>query len=107
MPKRFDADGVLDIPLSKLDPAGRTLVKARGVADKLMVVELADGNYAALILNCPHKNGPVSEKAGELTCSWHGSTFDREGKVTKGPAKTDLKRYPAEVQGEVLRLTIA
>jgi nitrite reductase/ring-hydroxylating ferredoxin subunit len=59
-----------------------------------MVVQRPDGTYTALALNCPHKNGPVKNKGGVLTCDWHGSTFDREGQVTKGPSKAGLKRYP-------------
>lgn len=100
-------DGVLDIPLSALDPSGRTTVKAKGVQDKLLLVRRDDGTYTALTLNCPHKNGPVNFKDGEgLKCGWHGSRFDLEGRVQNGPAKQDLKRYAAEVSGEQLRIRL-
>jgi nitrite reductase/ring-hydroxylating ferredoxin subunit len=99
-------DGVVSIPLSELNKSGTTMVKAQGLGAKLMVVRRDDGTYTALLLNCPHKNGPVKEKAGVLTCDWHGSTFDQNGKVTKGPSKQDLKSYPATVDGDQLRVNV-
>jgi nitrite reductase/ring-hydroxylating ferredoxin subunit len=100
-------DGVLEVPVSALDPSGRTTVKAKGVSEKLMVVRRDDGTYTALTLNCPHKNGPVTYKDGEgLKCGWHGSRFDLEGKVQNGPSKQDLKRFPAEVKGDQLRILL-
>lgn len=99
-------NGALNIPLSDLSKSGTTVVRAQGLGAKLMVVRRDDGSYTALLLNCPHKNGPVKEKGGVLTCDWHGSTFDSEGKVTKGPSKQDLKRYPVTVEGDQLRVAV-
>lgn len=101
-------DGVVNIPLSELNKSGTTMVKAQGLGAKLMVVRRDDGTYTALLLNCPHKNGPVNFTDGEgLKCGWHGSTFDRDGKVTKGPSKQDLKSYPASVEGDQLVVNVA
>ena len=100
-------DGVLEIPLSALDASGRTTVKAKGLGEKLLVVRRDNGTYTALVLNCPHKNGPVSFTAGEgLKCGWHGSRFDLEGKVQNGPAKQDLERYPVTLEGDQLRVAL-
>lgn len=95
-------DGALRIPVSGLTP-GVNIVRAKGLADKLLIDQRADGTYTALVLNCPHKNGPVTFTDGEgLKCGWHGSTFDLDGQVTKGPSKSGLKRYPAAVEGAEL-----
>jgi nitrite reductase/ring-hydroxylating ferredoxin subunit len=100
------ADGILKIPLTDLGTSGTAVVRAQGLGAKLMVVRRDDGSYTALLLNCPHKNGPVKEKSGVLTCDWHGSTFDRDGKVTKGPSKQGLKHYPVTVEGDQLRVVV-
>ncbi|HEY8747890.1 MAG TPA: ubiquinol-cytochrome c reductase iron-sulfur subunit [Tepidisphaeraceae bacterium] len=46
----------------------------------------------ALSSICTHK-GCKLRVADDLSffCKCHGSTFDRDGRVTKGPAKTDLR----------------
>ncbi|MBK7944577.1 MAG: Rieske (2Fe-2S) protein [Flavobacteriales bacterium] len=100
-------DGVLELTTDELDKSGRTVVKADGLANKLIIVKRADGNYTALELNCPHKNGPLKEKGGMLECEWHGSTFDFDGQVTKGPSKSGLKSYPVEVVRYGLRVRVA
>ena len=99
--------GMVQIPLAQLDPSGKTMVKAKGAPEKFIVVKQPDGSYDAIELNCTHKGGPVSEKDGQLVCSWHGSIFDNTGHVIKGPAKMDLKRYGVETVGDMLQVKVA
>ena len=101
------SDGHLDVPLDSLDSRGSAIVKAQGLDNKLMIVRRADGSYTALELNCPHKGGPLQEKEGQLVCGWHGSAFDMEGALVKGPSKTGLKSYPVEVGSKGLRVKVA
>jgi nitrite reductase/ring-hydroxylating ferredoxin subunit len=99
-------DGILRIPLGDLAP-GLNIIRARGLPDKLLIDRRPDGTHVVLVLNCPHRNGPVNFNNGEgLKCGWHGSTFDRDGKVTKGPSRSGLKRYPAAVEGGFLRMDV-
>lgn len=97
-------NGLLKLPISTLGKGESAVVKAKGLDGKLMILKRADGTCTALELKCPHKNGPVKDKGGVLTCDWHGSTFDREGQVTKGPSKAGLKQFPVEVMGEELQV---
>jgi nitrite reductase/ring-hydroxylating ferredoxin subunit len=54
---------------------------------------------------CPHREYPLSEGTlypnGEIECSWHGARFAcATGKVTCGPAESDLLRFEViEVSG--------
>ncbi len=99
-------EGVAELPLSLLNQSGRATVKVEGLANKLLIVQRPDGDYTALELICPHKNGPLKEKEGRLVCEWHGSTFDLEGALLKGPSKSGLKRYPVEKHGGQLRVLL-
>jgi nitrite reductase/ring-hydroxylating ferredoxin subunit len=100
-------DGALLIPLEDLSP-GVNIVRAQGLTDKLLIDQRSDGIHTVLVLNCPHRNGPVSFTDGAgLKCGWHGSTFDMDGNVTKGPSNSGLKRYPAVVEGGFLRIDVA
>ncbi|MGI8470149.1 MAG: ubiquinol-cytochrome c reductase iron-sulfur subunit [Pyrinomonadaceae bacterium] len=67
-------------------------------AGKVIVVRIGDGEFKAYSAVCPHKGGPISydETSKQLVCSWHGSQFDMNGKVVKGPARADLSAYAAE-----------
>jgi nitrite reductase/ring-hydroxylating ferredoxin subunit len=99
-------DGVLLIPLGDLSP-GVNIIRARGLPDKLLIDRRSDDTHMVLVLNCPHRNGPVSFTDGKgLKCEWHGSTFDLDGNVTKGPSSSGLKRCPASVEGGFLRIAV-
>ena len=100
------ADGAVRIPASALADKRFVTVNAKGHPDPLLVVKEADGSYRAVVLNCPHKGGPVSEKGGELVCGWHDSRFTLDGKVTEGPSKKDLQTYPVEQEGDQLRIAL-
>lgn len=59
-------------------------------------------------LLCPerhltHRRGPLSEgtvEGAEVTCPWHGATFDiRTGAVLGPPAGQAVKSYPVRVTG--------
>ena len=62
---------------------------------KFPVAVYDDGNdkYTAVWHKCSHQGNEVSVHGDSLSCSAHGSEYDRSGKVTKGPAKEDLRRF--------------
>lgn len=62
---------------------------------------LRDGSgYYALSLVCTHLGCTVAVSEDALSCPCHGSRFDRQGKVLKGPADRPLERIKVELHGE-------
>lgn len=51
-----------------------------------------DDGYLALSLVCTHLGCTIDQKDGTFECPCHGSIYDDEGYVRKGPAKDALKR---------------
>jgi cytochrome b6-f complex iron-sulfur subunit len=62
--------------------------------EKLTVVKETDEagrvRVAAISMICTHLGCTVSSAAGGFRCPCHGSRYDREGRVTGGPAPKDL-----------------
>ena len=83
-------------PLNKV--GGYQTVETK--SGKVVVVRVSDAEYKAFSAVCPHKNGPIKydDATKQLFCPWHNSRFDTNGKVVKGPAKTDLSAYSAETE---------
>lgn len=50
------------------------------------------GEVYALSLICTHLGCTLNVTSRQLSCPCHGSTFDRHGQVTKGPADQPLPR---------------
>ena len=51
-----------------------------------------DTGFYALSLICTHLGCTVTVTDDSLSCPCHGSRFDRQGKVEKGPANDPLRR---------------
>jgi len=60
--------------------------------DQRIALMRNQGGLYALSLVCTHLGCTVTVSAAELACPCHGSVFDREGRVVKGPADRALGR---------------
>jgi len=61
---------------------------------------------AAYLLKCTHADAQLIPSGDSYHCSLHGSRFDLDGKVRKGPASKDLQRYPAVESDGVVIVTV-
>jgi nitrite reductase/ring-hydroxylating ferredoxin subunit len=59
-----------------------------------------EAGYFALSLACPHLGCTVAETSGELVCPCHGSRFDANGAVLRGPARQALRTLRVEVTAD-------
>ena len=61
------------------------------------------GSFHAIANNCTHVGGPLCEgeiNGVEVTCPWHGATFDvTTGQVLGPPAGEPVGRYNVRVEG--------
>jgi len=69
-----------------------------------VAVGLDNGGLFAMSAVCTHsgcllEDNPETMAAG-LSCPCHGSTFDGDGKVTRGPARTALQHYQVTVASD-------
>jgi nitrite reductase/ring-hydroxylating ferredoxin subunit len=76
-------------------PGGALLFRSERVA-----LLRDDTGIYALSLICTHLGCTVTVTDDALACPCHGSRFDRQGKVLKGPADRALERLKVEVKGE-------
>jgi Rieske Fe-S protein len=67
--------------------------------ERLALLRDEHGVYA-LSLVCTHLGCTVTVTEDALACPCHGSRFDRQGHVLKGPADRALARLTVELRGE-------
>lgn len=85
--------------LASLKTAKRQTFKHAGQQIHLIMTDA--GDVFAIDNRCPHEGFPLSEgsvgKNCQLTCNWHGWTFDLEsGDPTVG--RDPLRKYPVEIR---------
>ena len=99
-PERGGANGlayVADIPVG-----GGAILADR----QLVVTQPQEGTFCVLSAVCTHAGCLVASiDDGTINCPCHGSRFDLNGDVARGPATKPLATAPSTVTDGVLRLT--
>ncbi len=97
------ADGFMVIgTVAELDQSGSVSSKK---AETIVIRDPSTSQLIALNSLCPHQGCTVKLDAEtkNLACPCHGSSFGKDGKVLKGPAKTPLAIYEVkEENGTIL-----
>lgn len=78
---------------------GYLRVRPEGWSAPLYVLALEGGGWAAVSPICTHQGCTVDIAGPRLECPCHGSMYDREGNVLRGPAERALRRFPARMNG--------
>jgi Rieske Fe-S protein len=83
----------VEIPLAGFAQSPLQLVRPKGWFYSIAVRKKEDNTYSALLLKCTHQDNQLTAATNGYTCSLHGSAFNADGRVTKGPAERPLKEY--------------
>ena len=97
------------VDVSRLSTNGATLVTSTPGLDGAPILVVRDGaaRFRALSMQCTHEGCPVRPPSGGvITCPCHGSQYDLEGRVRRGPAQLPLARYAAEYHRWSKKLTV-
>ncbi len=95
----------LSIPLTLFAQQNLQLVRPKGWFYDIAVSK-KDSGYEAILLQCTHMDNQLQVSADGYTCSLHGSRFDTNGQVRKGPAERPLKKFQTKSEGENLIITV-
>jgi Rieske Fe-S protein len=77
-------------------PGGYLRIQPAGLPHPVLLLRGADG-FVALSPICQHLGCTVNIEGALLLCPCHGSVYDREGRVLRGPTERALVRYPVTV----------
>lgn len=106
---RAPAGEVVEVPLRlypELDQPGG-LVKVLTPRHRALHLRREEGDrFEAVSAVCTHQGCIVAPARGGFRCPCHGSTYDREGRNTGGPAPRPLARFPAERRGDAVVVTL-
>lgn len=82
-------------------PASNYPVGSRTVLSDVPAVLLATpAGFKAISLVCTHLGCTVEQKAGGYECPCHGSRYNEQGDVTRGPARQALRLLRVEITAE-------
>ena len=90
-------DHKVSVPLTSFATADLQVISVKGLDYDVAVRKEKENTYSALLLMCTHFDNALNSSGSGYTCSLHGSTYDKNGTVTMGPAEHNLKKYLTSV----------
>ncbi len=82
------------------------LIRVKKLQYDIALRQLPDKTYSAILLRCSHFANSLDVTTNGFTCSLHGSTFNPEGQVKKGPAEKSLTSYTVTLQDDNILIHI-
>lgn len=100
-------DKKITIPLTMFATSPIQFVRPKGWYYDIAVQKRDEDHYTALLLQCTHQENQLTPAGNNgYTCSLHGSQFDVNGIVRKGPAEKRLEQYTTKIQNNNLVIEI-
>jgi len=100
-------DKKITMPLTMFDAGTVQFVRPKGWYFDIAVQRNADNTYQALLLQCTHQENQLTVQGKNgYRCSLHGSEFDMNGNVRKGPAQQPLEKYNTSIENNNLIIHI-
>jgi Rieske Fe-S protein len=90
-------DNTLTVPADSFAKGPLVRVRPKGSYYAIALRKKEDNTYTALLLKCTHQDNQLTAASDGFSCSLHGSAFNRDGRVTKGPAERPLTSYPVTI----------
>ena len=94
------------INVGKSKPRSFIIIRPEKLQFPIVVYYNSNDNYNAFLLRCTHQGNELSVNGDILTCSAHGSEFDKKGTVIKGPAEKKLLSFPVKADNQNLYIQL-
>lgn len=90
----------LIVSRESLGASAFALVEAPGLTFPIYLYRHEGDHYSAVLTRCMHRGCQVEPANGHLVCPCHGSEYDNEGGILKGPTELPLIRYTVVADAE-------
>jgi len=96
----------LQVPVNLFSSSAVQIVRPAGWYYDIAVEKKENNTYKALLMQCTHQSNQLTVTGSGFTCSLHGSQFDKDGNVRKGPAEEALTHYKVYKQNDYLIIEV-
>jgi Rieske Fe-S protein len=91
------------VPLSSFVNDSPRIVRPSGWFFNIAIRKTATDQYEALLLECTHQQNQLNVISNGYKCPFHGSQFNLDGQVVKGPAELPLRKFQTSIdQGQLV-----
>ena len=90
------------LPLTGFANGSLQIVQPSGWLYNIAVRKTGTDQFEALLMECTHQQNQLIANPNGFKCNLHGSQFNLEGRVVKGPADLPLKKYKTSIDQDQL-----
>jgi len=72
----------------------------------ICIYRFKESNFSALYLKCTHQGAELQVFGDQISCPAHGSEFNNMGIVQNGPASTNLRTFPIQINNGQLLISL-
>jgi Rieske Fe-S protein len=76
------------------------IVRNEALLFPICIYRFNEQDYTALWMQCAHQGAELNVVGDYLQCPAHGSEYNNRGKVTNGPADSNLRTFPITVSNK-------
>ena len=96
-------DNTVRFPVTGFAANSLQIIRPEGWYYDIALRKTDAGEYEALLLECTHQQNQLISVPNGFKCTQHGSQFNLDGQVVKGPAERPLKNYKTSIdQGQLV-----
>ncbi len=97
-------DNKIAVPLTEFAEHNIVILRVKKWDYDIAVEKNEDSTYNAILLKCTHMDNSLNVSGGGYMCSMHGSEFDKQGVVLKGPAEIPLTKYAVTINEDSITI---
>jgi Rieske Fe-S protein len=101
------SENTVRIPVKAFSNEPLQLVRPEGWVYDIAVRKTSTDHFYALLLQCTHQKNQLMPDGSGFTCTLHGSRYNQEGEVKKGPAENSLKKFTVTVEKDQVVIRLA
>lgn len=83
------------------------IVQNKALQYPICVYRLSTSQYQAVLMKCTHQGTELQAYGDRLQCPAHGSEFTKDGDVQNGPADKALRKFPVQINQNLLRINLS
>jgi Rieske Fe-S protein len=87
------SENKISVPLSLFSQTDLQIIRPGQIEYDIALHKEPDGTFTALLLRCTHADNQLTMTGNGFICNLHGSIFNKEGNVMKGPANRSLRKF--------------
>jgi Rieske Fe-S protein len=99
-------DKNLKVPLDQFRKNNFLIVRPEDKRYDIAVIKNSQTEYKSFVMVCTHADNMLRFNGDEFSCNLHGSIFDINGNVQKGPAEKSLNSLNTKIENNFLVIKI-